>query len=110
MSTIPFDKMHHGFFDRNVRGVAQVFTECGSVGPSAGDIAGLDGNFADLRFFLQRMLEGAYQVEDGDRVAVADVVDAGGGGETPDWRPSQSGAPWGGWSITRNTASTTSSM
>ena len=61
-------------------GVAKRFAKGGAVGPSAGDVAGLDGDLADLRFFLQSVFEGANEVEDGDWVAVADVVDSGGGG------------------------------
>ena len=40
----------------------------------------MDGDFAGDGFLAQGFLQCGYQVEDGDGVAVADVVDTGGGG------------------------------
>ena len=60
--------------------VSNLLSQRGAVGPGAGDVAGLDWDFAGDGLFAQRAFQGADQVEYGDGVAVADVVDADRGG------------------------------
>ena len=79
-AAVPCNESAHAFGKWGMGRVSEFFSYRGGVCPGAGDVAGLDGDFADHSFLAQRTLECAYQVEYGDGVAVAYVVDAGGGG------------------------------
>ena len=78
--TTPRYEAVHSLSERGVSWVAQLFSQRSAVGPGAGDVAGLDGDFAGDGFVAQGFLHCGYQVEYGDGSPLADVVDAGGGG------------------------------